>query len=127
MSTNPSHILIARNSRGLNAPAAALSSPTETHAAASGIFRSSASAQWLLEDCEAEEIDSELSADEEEEGIDLDPTFTKNCKLPGTVKVIVGSTTFWCVAGPAFVPVVNFLSGHIKRSFSLHLPSLRQP
>ena len=97
MSTNPSHILIARNSRGLNAPAAALSSPTETHAAASGIFRSSSSAQWLLEDCEQEEIDSELSADEEEEGIDIDQTFTKNCKLPGSVKVIVSSTTFWYV------------------------------
>ena len=96
MSTNPSHILIARNSRGLNAPAAALSSPTETHAAASGIFRSSGSAQWLVEDCDAEEIDSELSADEEE-GIDINQNFTKNCKLPGTVKVIVGSTTFWLV------------------------------
>jgi hypothetical protein len=45
--------------------------------------------------CGAEEIDSELSADEEEEGIDIDQNFTKNCKLPGTVKVIVGSTTFW--------------------------------
>jgi len=95
MSTNPSHILIARNSRGLNTPAAALSSPTETHAAASGIFRSAGSAQWLVEDCEAEEIDSGLSADEEEEGIDINQHFTKNCKLPGTVKVIVGSTTFW--------------------------------
>ena len=104
MTTNPSHILIARNSRGLNAPAAALSSPTETHAAASGIFRSSGSAPWLLEDCEPEEIDSELSADEEEEGIEVDPTYTKNCKLPGTVKVIVGSTTFWYVVNANFYP-----------------------
>jgi hypothetical protein len=129
MSTNPSHILIARNSRGLNAPAAALSSPTETHAAASGIFRSSGSAQWFLEDWEEEEIDSELSADEEEQGIDIDQTFTKNCKLPGTVKVIVGSSTFWCVTRPTFFHNCShqFLSGRIKRFSSLHLLSLRRP
>ena len=96
MSTNPSHILIARNSRGLNNSAAPLSSPTETHAAASGIFRSSTSQPWLLDDCEPEEVDSELS-NEEDEAIDIDETFTKNCKLPGTVKVVVESTTFWWV------------------------------
>ncbi|KJA19970.1 hypothetical protein HYPSUDRAFT_143120 [Hypholoma sublateritium FD-334 SS-4] len=95
MTTNPSHILIARNSRGLNNPAASLSSPTETHAAASGIFRSSGSPPWLLEDFETDEIDSELSGTEEEEAIDIEETFTKNCKLPGTVKIVVESTTFW--------------------------------
>jgi hypothetical protein len=95
MTTNPSHILIARNSRGLNNPAAALSSPTETHAAASGIFRSSASPPWLLDDGETDEIESELSGTEEEEAIEIHETFTKNCRFPGTVKIVVESTTFW--------------------------------
>ncbi|KAF8906584.1 hypothetical protein CPB84DRAFT_1813825 [Gymnopilus junonius] len=95
MSTNPSHILIARNSRGLSNPAASLSSPTETHAAASGIFRSSGSPPWFLEDCETDEIDSELSTEDDEAAIQIEEIFTKNCKLPGTVKIIVESTTFW--------------------------------
>ncbi|KAJ3514632.1 hypothetical protein NLJ89_g2274 [Agrocybe chaxingu] len=94
MTTNPSHILIARNSRGQN-PAASLSSPTETHAAASGIFRATGSPPWLLEDCEPDEIDSELSTEEDDEAIDIDEIFTKNCKLPGSVKIVVESTTFW--------------------------------
>lgn len=98
MTTNPSHILIARNSRGLNNPAAALSSPTETHAAASGIFRSSGSPPWLFEDCEVDDIESELSTEEDDEAIDINETFTKNCRLPGTVKIVVETTTFWFAA-----------------------------
>ncbi|KIM83304.1 hypothetical protein PILCRDRAFT_439502 [Piloderma croceum F 1598] len=95
MTTNPSHILIARNSRGPNNPSAALSSPTETHAAASGIFRSSGSPPWLLEECETDDIISELSTDDDEEAIDIDDAFTKHSRFPGTVKIIVESTTFW--------------------------------
>lgn len=84
--TNPSHILIAR-------PSASLSSPTETHAAAAGIFRSS----WELAECDTDDLVSELSLsdDEEAQSIDIDPTFTKHCAYPGTVKIIVESTTFW--------------------------------
>lgn len=95
MTTNPSHILIARNSRGSNNPSAALSSPTETHAAASGIFRSSGSPPWLLEECETDDIVSDLSTDDDEEAIDIDEAFTKRSRFPGTVKIIVESTTFW--------------------------------
>ncbi|KAH9485349.1 hypothetical protein JR316_0002257 [Psilocybe cubensis] len=97
MTTNPSHILIARNSRGLNNPSASLSSPTETHAAASGVFRSSGSPPWLYEEYETDEIESELSADEDEGAvpIEIHETFTKNCRFPGTVKIVVESTTFW--------------------------------
>ncbi|KAF9263439.1 hypothetical protein L218DRAFT_973213 [Marasmius fiardii PR-910] len=95
MTTNPSHILIARNSRGPNNPSASLSSPTETHAAAAGIFRSSGSPPWLLEECETDDIVSELSIDEDDEAIELDETFTKNAPFPGTVKIVVESTTFW--------------------------------
>ncbi|KAF9461309.1 hypothetical protein BDZ94DRAFT_1167892 [Collybia nuda] len=96
MTTNPSHILIARNSRGPNNPSASLSSPTETHAAASGIFRSSGSPPWLLQECETDDIVSELSMDDtDEEAIDLDETFTKKSRFPGTVKIVVESTTFW--------------------------------
>jgi hypothetical protein len=94
MTTNPSHILIARNSRGPNNPSASLSSPTETHAAASGIFRSSGP-PWLLEECETDDIISELSTDDDEEAIDIDEAFTKHSRFPGTVKIIVESTTFW--------------------------------
>ena len=95
MTTNPSHILIARNSRGLNNPAASLSSPTETHAAASGIFRSSRASPWLFEDCETDDIASELSTEEDDDSIEIDETFTKACRFPGTVKIVVESTTFW--------------------------------
>ncbi|SJK97417.1 uncharacterized protein ARMOST_00669 [Armillaria ostoyae] len=95
MTTNPSHILIARNSRGPNNPSASLSSPTETHAAAAGIFRSSGSPTWLLEECESDDIVSELEVDDDDEAIELDETFTKNSKFPGTVKIVVESTTFW--------------------------------
>ncbi|KAJ7925218.1 hypothetical protein B0H13DRAFT_1975536 [Mycena leptocephala] len=92
---NPSHILIARNSRGPNNPSASLSSPTETHAAASGIFRSSGSPPWLLEECETDDIVSELSIEDDDEAIELDETFVKNSAFPGTVKIVVESTTFW--------------------------------
>jgi hypothetical protein len=95
MSTNPSHILIARNSRSLNNPAASLSSPTETHAAASGIFRSSGSPPWLLEECEEDDIVSELSIESDDEAIEIDDTFAKHNRFPGTVKIVVESTTFW--------------------------------
>ncbi|KAJ7188363.1 hypothetical protein C8R46DRAFT_1183865 [Mycena filopes] len=92
---NPSQILIARNSRGPNNPSASLSSPTETHAAASGIFRSSGSPPWLLEECETDDIVSELSIEDDDEAIELDDTFSKNSPFPGTVKIVVESTTFW--------------------------------
>lgn len=97
MTTNPSHILIARNSRGPNNinPSASLSSPTETHAAASGIFRSSGSPPWLLEECETDDLVTELSLYDSEEGIDIDETFTRKGRFPGTVKIVVESTTFW--------------------------------
>lgn len=94
MTTNPSHILIARNSRGHN-PSASLSSPTETHAAAAGIFRSSGSPPWLLEEVQTDDIVSELDIDSDDEAIEIDETFTKNSKFPGTVKIVVESTKFW--------------------------------
>ena len=97
MTTNPSHILIARHSRGPNNPSASLSSPTETHAAAAGIFRSSGSPPWLLEEGETDDVVSELSIDDDEKAIQIDDAFTKHSRFPGTVKIIVESTTFWCV------------------------------
>ncbi|KAF8894144.1 hypothetical protein BD779DRAFT_1660891 [Infundibulicybe gibba] len=95
MTTNPSHILIARNSRGTNNPSASLSSPTETHAAAAGIFRSSGSPPWLLQECDADDTVSEFSIDAGEEAIEIHETFTKHSRFPGTVKIVVESTTFW--------------------------------
>jgi len=96
MSTNPSHILIARNSRGQSNTSAPLSSPTETHAAAAGIFRSSAgSPPWYLEGVDTEDAVSEVSVSDSQEPIDIDEAFTKASKFPGTVKIVVESTTFW--------------------------------
>lgn len=97
MTTNPSHILIARNSRTQN-PSTALTIPTETHTGASGVFRSSGSPPWLLEECETDDIVSDMSSDDDDEPIEIEETFTLNNKLPGKVKIIVESTTFWCVA-----------------------------
>ncbi|KIY44347.1 hypothetical protein FISHEDRAFT_51567 [Fistulina hepatica ATCC 64428] len=94
MTTNPSHILIARNSRGPNNPSASLI-PAETHAAASGIFRSSGSPPWLIQECESDDIDTELSIGDDDKAIEIDPAFTQQCPLPGTVKIVVESTTFW--------------------------------
>ena len=95
MSVNPSHILIARHSRGPNNPSASLSSPTETHAAAAGIFRSAGSPPLYLEGCETDDSVSELSSEEFEATIDMNPTFTKVHNFPGNVKIIVENTTFW--------------------------------
>ncbi len=95
MSVNPSHILIARNSRGLNNPSATLSSPTETHAAAAGIFRSAGSPPLYLEECETDDSVSDLGSDEFDNTIDMDPTFTKGAPFPGNVKIIVENSTFW--------------------------------
>lgn len=94
----PPHILIARNSRGPHTPnpSASLSSPTETHAAAAGIFRSAGSPPWYLEECESDEVVSALSADGDgDDPIELDETFTRHARFPGTVKIVVESTTFW--------------------------------
>ncbi|KAI0028795.1 hypothetical protein K488DRAFT_80507 [Vararia minispora EC-137] len=95
MTTNPSHILIARNSRGTHNPSASLSSPTETHAAAAGIFRSTGSPPWHLEGIDTDDVISDLSTDEGQEPIDVDEAFTRCSEFPGTVKIIVEATTFW--------------------------------
>jgi hypothetical protein len=98
MSTlNPPHVLIARNSR--TGSSAALSSPIETHAAAAGIFRSSAmgSPPWMLEELDPEESDvPELNIEDGADGvIEVDQTFRENAAFPGTVKIVVEGTTFW--------------------------------
>lgn len=49
----------------------------------------------MLEEVETDDISSEFSMEDEEEPIELDCTFTKDCSFPGSVKIIVQSTTFW--------------------------------
>jgi hypothetical protein len=95
MSTNPSHILIARNGRGTNNPAASLSSPTETHAAAAGIFRSTGSPPLPGLEHETDEFTSDYIYEDEEEAIEIDETFMRSWRFPGSVKIIVENTTFW--------------------------------
>ena len=77
-----------------------ISSPEVETAAASGIFRSSGSPPWLIEECGSADV-SELefaSADDLADiAIEVDETFTKRARWPGSVKIIVESTTFWCV------------------------------
>ncbi|KAG6335960.1 hypothetical protein ID866_3136 [Astraeus odoratus] len=95
MTTNPSYILMARNSRGNSNPSASLSSPTETHAAAAGIFRSSGSPPWNHHEYEAEDPVTDLNLNDSDKAIEIDETFTSSGTFPGTVKIVVESTTFW--------------------------------
>ncbi|KAI0705058.1 hypothetical protein C8T65DRAFT_239985 [Cerioporus squamosus] len=113
---NPPHILIARNSRGLTShnPSASLSSPTETHAAAAGIFRSAGSPSWYIEECESDEMSSSLSTNGDmDDPIEIDETFTRASKFPGNVKIIVESTTFW-----AHKEVLYFASAFFQAALS---------
>ena len=133
MMTNPSHILIARSSRGTHNPSASLSSPTETHAAAAGIFRSTGSPPWFLEGCDTDDLISELSIDDSEDPIDVDKTFTKRHEFPGTVKIVVESTTFWYVSesrechgsSKATADTGNHDTGHTKKCCILRPHSSR--
>lgn len=94
MATNPSHILIARNSRNNHNASASLSIATETHAAAAGVFRSAGSPPWTAQEHEVD-ITADVSESEDDVSIDIDDTFTRHSQLPGTVKIIVEFTTFW--------------------------------
>jgi len=46
---------------------------------------------------DTEDAISEVSVSDSQEPIDIDEAFTKASKFPGTVKIVVESTTFWCV------------------------------
>jgi FlaG/FlaF family flagellin (archaellin) len=94
MATNPSHILIARNSRNNNNPSASLSIATETHAAAAGVFRSAGSPPWTFHEHDVD-IAADISESEDDASIDIDDTFTRHSQLPGAVKIVVESTSFW--------------------------------
>lgn len=115
---NPPHILIARHSRG-GPNSSSLSTPTETHAAAAGIFRSSTatgSPTWYhLEECDSADELSALSTDagDYEDPIEIDETFTRAAKFPGTVQIIVESTTFW-----AHKEVLYFASSFFQAALS---------
>jgi hypothetical protein len=121
--SNPSAVLVARSSRSPNNLSAALSSPTETHAAAAGIFRSSASSPpWSFEEFEGEDV-SELEVDDDEEAteaIETDETFTRRARYPGTVKIVVEKTTFWSEFPTSLLTVreLTLVSGLTERSSS---------
>ncbi|KZS98220.1 hypothetical protein SISNIDRAFT_476784 [Sistotremastrum niveocremeum HHB9708] len=94
--SNPSAVLVARSSRSGNNLSAALSSPTETHAAAAGVFRSSSTPPWLLDsEMDGGSDESELDLDgDSNAAVELDETFTERARFPGTVKVVVEKTIF---------------------------------
>ncbi|EIW63429.1 uncharacterized protein TRAVEDRAFT_161742 [Trametes versicolor FP-101664 SS1] len=112
---NPPHILIARNSRGPNnLNSASLSSPTETHAAAAGIFRSAGSPPWYFEEYESDGIASSLSTNGDmEDPIEIEETFTSAYSFPGNVKIVVEATTFW-----AHKEVLYFASAFFQAALS---------
>jgi hypothetical protein len=110
--SNPAHILIGRNNRTSSASPQASSSasahhqhhsspadPLQSIVAASGTFpRQSASPPWLFEEINEDEYDDTHSGCEdggEAVPIDVDPTFTREGRWPGTVKIVVEATTFW--------------------------------
>ena len=109
--SNPAHILIGRNNRTVSSSphAASSASPHHHHSspadplqsiiAASGTFpRQSASPPWLFEEMNEDEHDNTNSGREdggEATPIDVDSTFTKEGRWPGTVKIVVEATTFW--------------------------------
>jgi hypothetical protein len=109
--SNPAHILIGRNNRTFSSSphTSSSASPHHHHAspadplqstiAASGTFpRQSASPPWLFEEMIEDEHENTYSCREdggEAIPIDVDSTFTKDGRWPGTVKIVVEATTFW--------------------------------
>ena len=156
----PAHTLIARHPR-TSMTHASLSSPTETHAAAAGIFprpllpphQTHASSPGWNEDVtgfggtasngggrnrslslsdleEAMEFAPGLAGDADSdennaEPIETDSTFKCDAQWPGTVKITVEATTFWLDGLRPLVRGLMIFAGRIKRSWSLHLHSLR--
>lgn len=52
-------------------------------------------AQWALEETNVDETGSIIDGDEPFGVVELDPTFTRQGRFPGTVKIVVEATTFW--------------------------------
>lgn len=108
----------------------------ETHAAASGVFpRNSTSPPVVSYYASSDDSEDEGSAAENsqpDEPIEVDPTFLEDTRFPGTVKITVGATPFWCAAfSTRFSFLLKFLKhacqGHIRKCWSSLLRSLKQP
>lgn len=57
------------------------------------------SGQWVIEESEeGSEAESEEGSDAPFEVVELDSTFSREGRFPGTVKIVVEGVTFWCVA-----------------------------
>lgn len=57
---------------------------------------------WFLEELDSDDSASAFGSGDEIGGngaqsVELDQTFTRQCRFPGTVKIVVESKTFWCV------------------------------
>lgn len=57
---------------------------------------------WFLEELDSDDSVSAFGSGDElgcngADSVELDQTFTRQCRFPGTVKIVVESTTFWCV------------------------------
>ena len=58
--------------------------------------------------------------------VELDPTFTRQGRFPGTVKIVVESTTFWFVSFVSiyYSNLINLVQGS-SRDTGLRIPFLR--
>lgn len=57
---------------------------------------------WFLEELDSDDSASAFGSGDElgsngADSVELDQTFTRQCRFPGTVKIVVESTTFWYV------------------------------
>ncbi|KAH8114948.1 hypothetical protein DFH11DRAFT_136223 [Phellopilus nigrolimitatus] len=84
-----------RRRRGRRQPPPYPHKPAHTPCAGAGAGASTAG-QWLIEDDEEDsERGSDGLSDAPSEDVELDPTFARMGRFPGTVKIVVEGTTFW--------------------------------
>ncbi|WVN84982.1 uncharacterized protein L203_100119 [Cryptococcus depauperatus CBS 7841] len=98
-SSNPSHLLISRNSP--RSPAHPQLDPTLTSRHGPFIFSPSSTprlGRWFSDEIRRSSQDMmDVTEEEEEEGpIEVHPTFMEGADLPGRIKVVVGKNEFWC-------------------------------
>jgi hypothetical protein len=93
------------NNNNANGSVSVLGFGSGSNASASGSSSAGGSGGnqgWFLEELDSDDSASAFGSGDEygvsgADSVELDPTFTQQCRFPGTVKILVESTTFWCV------------------------------